>query len=669
MNDDDVFDEPRPPYLRRSLWVVCAVAGVGVIVLVLYRVRQPAPPKALAEQLRIMHDPTAASAARHVAAVAVGKTDGVAVLQVVPQLVDDLQSGDDTVRFLAAVALTRSGTKSLAAKPALIQATKDPEPPVRQQAVRALAQMASDAEVVAALTAAAHDADFNVSGAALVALRFQQAAGAAALVALLGDGDSDLRRRSAIELGRLPAHAETTRGPLHEALARDHDYRVRAEALAALHNLSSLNVEELIAAYHDRDLRRTAFAVVFPTDAGAVPDLRRLLTSADIALAERATIALGHIGPAAREAVDDLLACLDDDRDLGARGALRNIGLEGRYKPPELWDRVAEVKHEVKSLVLRDDARFRVPSGRLPHPSQTGDRDMRHVAGLVNLRYLDLAYTNVGDTGLAHLAGLAKLEWLDLSRTRVTSAGLAHLAGLSNLRELRLDECRVTDQGLAHLTRLSRLERLRLNDTKITDAGLAHLAGLHKLKLLGLSTNKLTDAGMPHLVGLRQLKSLSIYQTEVTDAGLAQLSKLDQLGELGFDLEHVTTQGLSQLRSLTELRLSGPTIGDDELAPLGRLTHLKSLTLVGTSLTDAGLKCLAPLIELTDLRLDGTATTDAGLAHLQPLLHLRILSLQTTHVTQGGINQLKRALPGLSVSSGFGNDSETYRAIGLRPAS
>jgi HEAT repeat protein len=672
MNDDDVFDERRSLWLRRALWAGVAVASIaGVFV---YRGRQPRPSKGPGELLRVMHNPSATSVDRHLAAVALGKSDGFAAAQVAPALIDDLAHGDGEVRFLAAVALTRLGAKAQAAKAALIQATADPERRVRQQAAQALAQNTSDADVVAALAAAAQDADFDVSGAALVALRFQHAAGAAALVTLLADREANVRRRAAIELGRLPAHAETTGGPLHQALAHDGDFRVRAEALAALHNLSLLRVEELIAAYHDRDLRRTAFAV-FSTDADAVPELRRLLTSEDEDLAQRATSALGHIGPAAHEAVDDLLAHLDvesEDEVFGARLALRSIGLEAKHKPPDLWDRVAESKNDVKSLVLRDDTRFYGnsinPIRHLPRASHTGDRDMRHVAGLVSLRYLNLSFTDVGDAGLAHLASLANLEWLDLSHTRVTSSGLVHLVGLTNLRELRLDECRVTDEGLAHLKNLGRLERLWLTDTDITDAGLAHLAGLHELKSLMLGKTNLTDAGMPHLAGLRRLKTLYLYQTQVTDAGLAQLSKLDQLGELGFGQGQFTTEAISQFRGLTELRLHGPNIGDAELAPLSRLTHLKTLALTGTSVTDAGLKHLAGLLELAKLQLDSTATSDAGLMHLKPLIHLQTLSLTKTRVTEEGIEQLKRALPDVSVSSDFGSDSDSYQAIGLRPA-
>jgi Leucine-rich repeat (LRR) protein len=87
---------------------------------------------------------------------------------------------------------------------------------------------------------------------------------------------------------------------------------------------------------------------------------------------------------------------------------------------------------------------------------------------------------------------------LQMANPDVTDATLALVAGLRNLRELDLSHSQVTDAGLARLAGLPRLERLRLADTRITDAGLqAHLAphpALKKLDLRGtqVSTETIT---------------------------------------------------------------------------------------------------------------------------------------------------------------------------------
>jgi internalin A len=653
MNDDDVFERPASRWLRRGVWAAIALAGVaGALV---YRARPSNQPKTPAELLRVMQDPAATAADRHLAAAALGKTDGAAVAQVVPQLIAALTTGDDQVRFAAVMVLERLGAKASDAKPALIQATADFDPRVRQFAIRALSPMGPDAAAVAAFSTAARDANAEVRNEAFGALRFQQVAGAEALITLLGDDDADVRCRAASELSRLPSHVDRSGGPLRRVLAEDHDPRARGEALTALGELSLLRVEEWLSAFSDRDVRPTALKVVKRLERGgavAVPELRRFLKSDDTELAVQAVDALKSIGPAARDAVDDLVGYVEDvsgafndaHESIGFRvgWALAAIGLEAQYKPPDLWARLAEAREDVKALVLRGD-----PVSRT---SDIGDREMQYLAPLANLRYLDLSDTEVGDAGLADLAGLTKLEWLNLARTRVTSAGLAHLAGMSDLRMLQLSDCRVADDGLAQLKGLVKLENLMLRKTNVTDAGLAHLAGLRDLKTLLLGDTKVTDAGMSHLAGLQELTSLGLGGTSITDDGLKQLNEID-LSYLSFAPGQFTTDAISRFEHLTDLWLNDPKIGDAELAALSRLIHLKSLWLKDSSLSDEGLKHLATLTELTTLSLENTATTDAGLAPLHSLKNLKWIGLSKTRVTPAGIAQLKNALPDVQVRS------------------
>ena len=57
----------------------------------------------------------------------------------------------------------------------------------------------------------------------------------------------------------------------------------------------------------------------------------------------------------------------------------------------------------------------------------------------------------------------------------MTGAGLRHLKGLINLRFLELIDLEVTDTDLEHLKGLTKLEGLRLENLEVTDAGLEHL--------------------------------------------------------------------------------------------------------------------------------------------------------------------------------------------------
>jgi internalin A len=107
---------------------------------------------------------------------------------------------------------------------------------------------------------------------------------------------------------------------------------------------------------------------------------------------------------------------------------------------------------------------------------------LKGLAGLTTLQSLNLRNTNVTGSGLGHLP--TNLQSLNLHLSggkrkdeRPLSAGLKveRLAGLTNLRELDLGGREVTDADLTELARLKKLEKLDLSFTKVTEAGVANL--------------------------------------------------------------------------------------------------------------------------------------------------------------------------------------------------
>jgi hypothetical protein len=78
---------------------------------------------------------------------------------------------------------------------------------------------------------------------------------------------------------------------------------------------------------------------------------------------------------------------------------------------------------------------------------------------------------------------------------------------------------------------------------------------------------------------------------------------------------------------------------------VGRLTRLEWLNLLKSSIGDAG----KGFSKLSDLMLASTRVTDAGLVHLKELNRLSKLDLRDDQVTKAGMNELKRALPNLSI--------------------
>ncbi len=74
---------------------------------------------------------------------------------------------------------------------------------------------------------------------------------------------------------------------------------------------------------------------------------------------------------------------------------------------------------------------------------QVDDNNAVMVVGLVE--------TQVTDADLKGLAGLTQLRALDLQGTQVTDAGLKELAGLKQLQSLALYGTKVTDAGVREL--------------------------------------------------------------------------------------------------------------------------------------------------------------------------------------------------------------------------
>jgi uncharacterized protein (TIGR02996 family) len=161
------------------------------------------------------------------------------------------------------------------------------------------------------------------------------------------------------------------------------------------------------------------------------------------------------------------------------------------------------------------------------------DEGVKALAGLTQLRRLDLADSTVTDAGLQTLATLTRLQSLNLSRTGVTDEGLAVVVHLQRLRELWLTATAVTDAGLGALAGLRQLGTLALGFcVGITGTGLKYLAGLSRLQTLILLGCPILDAGLKELATLKRLRCLNLGRPDVTDDGLRQLAVLRQLQTL-----------------------------------------------------------------------------------------------------------------------------------------
>ena len=124
--------------------------------------------------------------------------------------------------------------------------------------------------------------------------------------------------------------------------------------------------------------------------------------------------------------------------------------LAGCQAPVESDTNAEKALEALGAKIVRDDNAPGKPITQVQLANAT-DANLKEVAGLKNLRSLDLAGTKVTDAGLKELAGLKSLSSLNLVGTPVTDAGLKELAALKNLHILNVNETQVTDAGEAEL--------------------------------------------------------------------------------------------------------------------------------------------------------------------------------------------------------------------------
>jgi len=326
----------------------------------------------------------------------------------------------------------------------------------------------------------------------------------------------------------------------------------------------------------------------------------------------------------------------------GAPGLARKLELAGRGDIIHLRDRVDELRKEFQlvddrgerqvpaELAQRASAlRAEMESGLLEERSLFS-KTLRHT---LNARQWALyaAFHELdirGGKAQLRIYGDRKVKVIRMTNAALTDEGLVHFKPLPHLRGVLLDYTQVTDDGLAHLAGLTNLEVLDLGSTQVRGEGLLHLANMRCLQYLDLRRTPFTDAGLVHLRNLTGLRFLNLGHTRVTGTGFAHLSGLSNLETILLHQTPFTDEGLSHL--------------------LG-LANLKTLVLEGTQITDAGLAHLARLPSLETLNLRRVGMTDKGLSHLRSLTSLQTLDLYDTDVSETAIDELKKALPRLTV--------------------
>ena len=271
------------------------------------------------------------------------------------------------------------------------------------------------------------------------------------------------------------------------------------------------------------------------------------------------------------------------------------------------------------------------------------DRDALSKLDLLSV--LNLNNCNLRNDTLANVGKLSRLTVLILNGSpEISDEGIAHLAGLTELRQLELIDSAITEEACQTLASFTKLEQLSLSRTGIKDSGLASLTALKSLRVLGLiGCKRLSDTGLESLAKMSNLAELDIHTNpRLTEAAVRKLQAALPKCKIISDFPNITqptpamTPAQSE-RELAEWLIKQPGVGlillvreDGSLLP-----EVKA----GDKLPDG-----AFFVTLLHW-LEADAITDADLARIGQAQRLGVLSLgsiagKLPNVTDKGLDRL-----------------------------
>jgi hypothetical protein len=158
--------------------------------------------------------------------------------------------------------------------------------------------------------------------------------------------------------------------------------------------------------------------------------------------------------------------------------------------------RQAEAVRKLQELGCQIVYRHEVDANgkRIPNPVQPGLKWLRNIFGdhaFLNVYSVDAE--GLTDKELDLLGDLGTIESLHLRNN--SDDGLAKIAGLTNLKSLEVTSRKLTDRGVAYIAKLRRLRDLRLYEGRVSDEGIKPLAELENLQSLLLAVTQVTSDG------------------------------------------------------------------------------------------------------------------------------------------------------------------------------
>jgi hypothetical protein len=206
------------------------------------------------------------------------------------------------------------------------------------------------------------------------------------------------------------------------------------------------------------------------------------------------------------------------------------------------------------------------------------DRDYVHLGRLTGLQAVNLEDSEAGSQALQAVGKLPNLIMLNLGTTLIRDDDLKAIAVLKKLRFLDLNYNQLSDAALVHFQGLTELRKFKGRRCGFTGVGMKNFANARHMRYLLIGDNRIGD-GLAVLPVLPELEQVEIGDCEAGDRTLVSLSRDLKLTGIYASYGHYSRTGLealAKLPNLTALSIEGHAIGAADAVALGRAPKLRS---------------------------------------------------------------------------------------------
>ncbi|MCA9136144.1 MAG: hypothetical protein KDB00_05280 [Planctomycetales bacterium] len=276
------------------------------------------------------------------------------------------------------------------------------------------------------------------------------------------------------------------------------------------------------------------------------------------------------------------------------------------------------------------------------------------VNGLKQLSSLSLSLSDLSDDQCESLAKIKVATSISLMRaTNISSTGLSKLTAM-NLRSLMVYRASLTDDDMPLIGAITSLTTLSISDSPITDDGLQHLETLTNLHYLNLRGTQVTEEGgarlKEKLPGLRTIR--------IDSQGIGGIAQRPAMNQIPYSImEYTGKKNVHMRTALTEALLEKlkaekdihtvfmirAGVTDGQIKLIARLP-IKGLVVSSGDVTDSGLDALRKHETLESLTVTSSQITDASTDTLSDIPGLSKLWIHQARFTDAGVEKLIAAL-------------------------